>query len=217
MSDAFIQIRPALSTDAPLGATLIHLSMGEEADWVFGRGNHKSTGAVLAGLFQRKGNRLSHELCSVAELDGRVVGALVACPGRRLGRLNLRTGLHLLQVVGLAATVRLVRYLPMYGNLVEAAADEFYVTNLAVLPEMQGRGIGAALLSHADALARSNRLLKCSLLVTFDNPARRLYERSGYQIVHSYKIEHPMIAHGSGGFHRMVKVLPPPAEIVGHA
>ncbi len=217
MSDAFIQIRPALSTDAPLAATLIHLSMGKEADWLFGQDDNKPTDTVLAGLFQRNGNRLSRDLCWVAELDGRVVGALVAYPGRRLRRLDLYTGFHLIRILGFAAIPHLVRNLPVYGNLVEAEADEFYISNLAVLPEMQGRGIGAALLSHADALARSNRLLKCSLLVTIDNDARRLYERSGYRIIHSYEIVHPMIAHGSGGFHRMVKVLLPPAEIVGHA
>ncbi|MEW6094468.1 MAG: GNAT family N-acetyltransferase [Chloroflexota bacterium] len=212
-----IRIRAAIPADSPAAAALIHLSMGEEADWVFGRGNSTSTDTVLAGLFQRKGNHFSHDLCWVAEMDGRVVGALVAYPGRRRRNLNLRTGLHLLQVIGLAATFRLVNKLPRYGNLMEAAADEFYVSNLAVVPNMQGRGIGASLLSHADTQALSHRLPKCSLLVTFDNPARRLYERSGYRIVHSYPIHHPAIAHGSGGFHRMVKVLKPAAEAEGHA
>lgn len=217
MREIPIQIRPAVPADAPLAATLIHLSMAKEADWLFGQEKNFPTDSVFAGLFQRKGNRVSHDLCWVAEQGGQVVGALLAYPGRYLRRLDLRTGLHLVRIFGIFATLRLARRQPLYGSLVEAEADEFYVSNLAVLPDMQGRGIGAALLNHADAMARSNRLLKCSLLVTFDNPARRLYERSGYRIIHSYEIDHPVIAHGSGGFHRMVKVLPPPVEIVGHA
>ena len=217
MMAARIRIRSAIPADSPAAASLIHLSMREEADWLFGREKGKPTDAVLAGLFHRKNNRLSHDLCWVAEVEGRVVGVLLAHPGKRLRRRDLRTGKQLIRILGLFRTLRLVSRLLVYDNLMEAEPDEFYISNLAVSPELQGRGIGAALLRLADDLARSHRLPKCSLLVTFDNPARRLYERNGYQIVHSYPIHHPAIAHGSGGFHRMVKILPPAAETDAHA
>lgn len=207
MKDYSLLIRPATYEDVTHVIALIRLSMGAEVDWLFGQEEGHPTDDVLAGLFHRKGNRTSHDVCWVAEIDGLVVGALLAYPGKQLRRLELRTGLHLIQIFGLLATIRLARRQPVYGQLVEAEADEFYISNVAVSPLMQGMGIGAMLMTHADALARSAGLSKCSLIVTFDNPARHLYERCGYGLAHSYEINHPVIAHGSGGFHRMVKML----------
>jgi ribosomal protein S18 acetylase RimI-like enzyme len=90
----------------------------------------------------------------------------------------------------------------------EAEDDEFYVSNVAVLPAFQGHGVGKALMEYADKLARTVGLLKCSLIVTYGHePARRLYEKIGYEIVCEYDIPHPKVAEGSGGFHSMVKVL----------
>jgi GNAT superfamily N-acetyltransferase len=202
-----VSIRPATLADADPVISLVRLSMGDEVDWIFGQERSHPTETVMKALFQRKANRLSCEVCWVAELEGRIVGLLLAFPGRELRRLELRTGLHLVWIFGLGATWQLARRQPLYGTLVEALQDEFYISNLAVSPEEQGRGIGAALLSFADELSRAAGLWKTSLIVTFDNPARRLYDRCGYELIHSYKIDHPVLAHGSGGFHRMVKRL----------
>ncbi len=207
MSDFSLLIRAATLADVKPAIALIRLSMGAEADWLFGQEPGHPTDEVLAELYRRGQNRVSHDLCWVAEMDGRVVGLLLAYPGKLLRRLELRTGLHLAQIFGLPGTLRLARRQPVYGQLVEAEAEEFYVSNVAVSPDMQGHGVGAMLMTFADSLARSAGLPRCSLIVTFDNPARRLYERCGYRCVHSYEIPHPVIAHGSGGFHRMVKVL----------
>jgi ribosomal protein S18 acetylase RimI-like enzyme len=205
-----ILIRPAALADVTPVVALIRLSMGSEVDWLFGQERGHTTESVLAALFRCTGNRVSRDVCQVAKRDGQVVGMLLAHPGASLRRRESRTGLHLVCIFGLPAVIRLTRRLSVYGDLVESEDDEFYLGNLAVLPEFQGRGVGASLLDRADELARSAGLAKCSLIVTFDNRARRLYERSGYRIVQSYKLAHPMIAHGSGGFYRMVKSLTQP-------
>jgi ribosomal protein S18 acetylase RimI-like enzyme len=207
MTEFPVRIRSTLPADVTPVVALIRLSMGDEVDWLFGQEKNHPADNVLSALFHRKGNRVSHDVCWVAEQNGQVVGALLAYPGSRLRRLEFWTGLHLVRIFGLSAVIRLARRLPAYGNLAESEDDEFYLSNLAILPEWQGRGIGASLLKYADELARAAGLEKCSLMVTFDNPARRLYERTGYRIVRSWKSDHPMIAHGSGGFYRMVKVL----------
>ena len=207
MTENLIVIRPAVAADVTPVLALIRLSMGGEVDWLFGQGKKHSTENVLSALFLCKGNRLSHDVCWVAEQDGQVVGALLAYPGKHVRRLEFRTGLHLVRIFGLPATFRLARRLSAYGDLVESEDDEFYLSNLAILPEWQERGIGASLLDRADELGRAAGLDKCSLMVTFDNRARRLYERTRYRIVQSWKVDHPMIAHGSGGFYRMVKLL----------
>ncbi len=205
-----ITIRPAVLADADLVADLIHLTMDAEADWLFGQEPGFPTHAVLAGLYQRRNNRVSHHFAYLAALDGRDVGLLLAYPGRLLKRLDWMTGVHLVQIFGLAATIRVARRQPAYADLVETEADEFYISNVAVLPECQGQGVGKALLAHAEQLACASGLQKCSLIVTYGHePAYRLYEYLGYQTVRKYDFDHPHIADGSGGYRRMVKVLPP--------
>lgn len=212
MNEFTLSVRAAEPADAPLALALIRLSMGEEVDWLFGQAKGHPTYQVMLNLFQKKGNRLSYEFCRVAEVNGRFAGLLLAFPGRRLRGLELATGWQLIRIIGIAETLRLARSMSIYGLLVEALPDEFYVSNLAVFEEDQGKGIGTALLEYADSAAREAGLGKNSLIVTFDNPAKQLYERYGYQLDQSYIINHPILAHGSGGFHRMVKVLPPDAD-----
>ncbi len=199
-----ICIRPSQPADSALAVKLIHLSMGSEMDWLFGQEAGYPAEAVMAALYARRGNRFSWDLCWVAEADGQAVGLLLAFAGRRLPVLEAVTGLHLLGIFGLRATLRLLRKQRLYGDLVEARPDEFYVSNVGVLPEFQGRGIGGALLDLAEEQARAAGLGKCSLLVVQDNPALRLYRRRGYEIVTSYSFPVPEIDHG---FYRMVKQL----------
>jgi ribosomal protein S18 acetylase RimI-like enzyme len=161
----------------------------------------------VEALFTRNHNRASHDVSWLAEQGGKMVGLLMVFIGNELRQRDLWTGWQLVSIFGLPATFRLARRQPEYGNLIEAEADEFYVSNLAVDPDCQGSGIGTRMLSFCDDLAGKKGFGKCSLIVTYDNPARHLYERCGYHVVHSYNIPHPVIAHGSGGYHRMVKVI----------
>jgi ribosomal protein S18 acetylase RimI-like enzyme len=54
--------------------------------------------------------------------------------------------------------------------------------SVAVLPEHQGRGIGTALLARLMEVART-RYGAVSLSVAEENPALRLYERLGFEVV----------------------------------
>jgi ribosomal-protein-alanine N-acetyltransferase len=61
--------------------------------------------------------------------------------------------------------------------------DEVHINNIAVRPELRGRGLGSALLSHA--LAEGERLgaPRATLEVRRSNEAaRRLYERFGFEV-----------------------------------
>lgn len=207
MNNPACSIHPSLPKDALPAISLIRLSMGNEADWLFGMEKGHPTDIVLASLFRKRKNRLSHDSCWLTKMGEKVVGLLLAYPGRRIRQRDLVTGWQLLGIFGLPATIRLAMRQPLYGNLREAEADEFYISNLAVPAEMQGRGIGKSLLSFAEEQATAAGFSKCSLIVTFDNPAIQIYEHCGYRICRSFSIPHQVIAHGSGGYHRMVKVL----------
>lgn len=68
---------------------------------------------------------------------------------------------------------------PGYG-FVDAETPE---VAMAVVPAWRGRGVGSALLDALIAAARDAGIGGLSLSVEPDNPARRLYERFGYQQV----------------------------------
>jgi ribosomal protein S18 acetylase RimI-like enzyme len=209
-----ITIRPAKPADSGLVSRLIYLTMGIEADWLFGRRKGVSTLDVIADLFRRRGNRMSFNLACLAERGGQVAGLLLAYPGRLLARLNWMTGWHMLRGFGLAATIHLIRIQSAYNDLKETEADEYYISNLAVFPAFQGQGIGSLLMAHADDKADESGLQKCSLIVAFGHEnARHLYEQLGYKVVRSHLSDHPKVAEGSGGYHRMVKTLAPQPEI----
>jgi ribosomal protein S18 acetylase RimI-like enzyme len=205
-----VSMRPSIPPDSDPVTRLIYLSMGIEADWLFGQEKGHPTNQVLTNLFLRRGNRISYPLSTVAERDEKVAGLLLAYPGYLLSHFNWMTGLHLTGVLGLAATIRLARRQAAYGDLKETEKDEFYISNLGVFPDLQGKGIGTMLMDRAEEMARKAGLQKCSLIVTFGHKdARRLYEHLGYKVIHSYSCNHPQVAEGSGGYHRMVKTLAP--------
>lgn len=71
-----------------------------------------------------------------------------------------------------AAWVRLVE--GGYGQIDDATPE----LGIAVVADMRGRGIGTRLLE-----ALLERVPRCSLSVDVRNPARRLYERFGFDVV----------------------------------
>lgn len=62
--------------------------------------------------------------------------------------------------------------------------DECYIEMMSVSPETRGAGIGTRLLEGCEARARERGAKKLTLGVVAGNPAKRLYERFGFQDVH---------------------------------
>jgi len=201
-------IRPAVPADVDLAVPLLYQTMHGLADYTFGCDPRYTTLEVLRLLFIHPGSRLSHRHTTVIESQAGPAGLLVAYPGRLLPDLALRTGARLLQKFSPAAFVRLVwRSLALPGE--EARRDEYYISNLAVRPELQGRGLGSRLLALAEGQARACGLARLSLCVDMDNTgAQRLYARTGFQVV----LRQPHLrraAQAGRGYLRMVKPLAP--------
>jgi ribosomal protein S18 acetylase RimI-like enzyme len=64
------------------------------------------------------------------------------------------------------------------------APDHGFVLQVAVRRDHQGRGLGTELLRDAASAFRDAGLSRVALGVTLANPARHLYERLGFRIVH---------------------------------
>ena len=202
------KIRPALPADAAAAASLIALSMGGFGEAVLGLNDRRRLLRALEHFFRLPGSRFSHDCSSVAEMDGLVVGVLVAFPCAEMNGRNLRMARQFPGAYSFPEILKIIRLsLPMI-SLSEALPAEFYTANLAVDPAWQGRGVGVALLAHAERLAEDNGLGMCSLNVDLDNPrAKTLYERQDYQTTRTIETPALQKSHHSRGYGHMVKRL----------
>jgi len=196
------RIRAAEPADADFAASMIYLSMDSLADHLFDMKTDVIQ-TMIEKLYARNAGRFGYGSAFVAEFESESVCLLIAPRGDRVNRLNLETIPHLIAVLGFTKAIGFVwRAVTLPGGR-EAEDDELYIANLGILPSMQGRSFGAQLLAYAEQFARENNLMKCSLIVGWDNTsARRLYERVGYKVVETVKDE---IKHN--GYYRMVKDL----------
>lgn len=64
---------------------------------------------------------------------------------------------------------------------VKRNAGEIYIQNIQLSPALHGRGIGTSILSKLLAKHVHKRI---GLRVFVDNPAKRLYQRLGFSVVH---------------------------------
>jgi ribosomal protein S18 acetylase RimI-like enzyme len=203
-----MNIRPAQIEDAPTAAELIQETMEGYGDVMLGLDNRERALKVIAGFFKKANNRFSHRLTYLAEVDGRTAGLLLVFPGRDTFRLVLPMSWQILSFYNPRELLRLAVRAPLAADGEETRPDEFYVSHLAVLPEFRRQGVGRALLGHADGLARTNGLAKCSLCVDIDNPnAQQLYLSHGYQVAKTVNTPWLKDRLHTRGYHRMIKPL----------
>ncbi len=81
--------------------------------------------------------------------------------------------------------------------------DGIYVSNISVDQQLQGKGVGSALIDFIENLAISKKYSSLWLDVSFENKnAKRLYERKGFTVMSERNI-----LFSSNGFYRMRKAL----------
>ncbi len=196
-----ITLRPARQEDASIAATLLRLSLGKVGTYLFGEQPDLAERA-LRRLFLCDAGRFGFRQAWIAERAGQPLGMAVAFPGRLALRLSLSVARHLPHALGRRVFDFVRRGLSLVKGP-ECLSDEYYLSNLAVLPEAQRQGIGTCLLQHVEHLAWNGSLPKVSLLVGMENQAAlRLYLRHGFQIVQTHSDANPILA-----YHRLVKFL----------
>jgi len=90
-----------------------------------------------------------------------------------------------------AASLRLLPKHDRGYGFVDAETPEL---SIGVVPTHRGRGIGSLLLEALVGSAREQRHEALSLSVEPENPARRLYERCGFQVVDTVDGSHTMLS-----------------------
>jgi ribosomal protein S18 acetylase RimI-like enzyme len=201
-------LQPATPDMDTVASTLIYLTMGRMADYLFGSDNAQNAQELLKRLFREKSNRFSHQFTEVATLSGEVTGLVIAYSGRSMKSLELPMALSLVKASGVLGFIRFVkRAFPLF-EVKEVENDEYFISNIAVLSAYQGQGLGKYLLSQAEKTAREQGFKKISLTVDVENRhAFSLYKRIGFNVIETVEIKSLQRHIGYSGFHRMAKVL----------
>jgi ribosomal protein S18 acetylase RimI-like enzyme len=90
------------------------------------------------------------------------------------------------------------------------AEEGIHLVELQVDPEHRNEGLGTRLLEEVERVARERAISNVSLTTQIDNPARRLYERSGFRVEAEKRHRRYEAITGSPGRVLMVKQLTSP-------
>jgi ribosomal protein S18 acetylase RimI-like enzyme len=171
-------VRPAVLVDEDAVVPLLYASGAS----IYPRfaGSREAALDILAAAFGRPGTTASAEVVRVAEIDGRVAGALAGFPvseGSARARRFLRVAL------GRVSPRRWPRVWRIFRGLRPSPpAGAFYVDSLATDPPLRRRGVGRALLQSAATAAGARGCTHLALETELDNaPARALYRSVGFE------------------------------------
>ncbi len=181
-----IVVRKADLGDVPIVANVVCAALGEELSEKLRQG----LGMELVELVVAHPETVySYKNALVAEINGVSVGAIIGYDGAKMWELRKPTFEMIEKITGTAPQLE-----------EETGPGEFYLDSLAVLPEYQGQGIGATLISEASKQAFDNGFNRVALLVDLANPnAERLYARLGF---HRDK---PVVLLGHEMFHMVLE------------
>jgi ribosomal protein S18 acetylase RimI-like enzyme len=176
-----ISVRPARDHEAEVVARLLYETAGGMYD-LFAGGRERAA-KILRAAYARAGTSASREVVSLAELDGRVAGAMSAFPvaeGDDRARAFLRLTLTRTPPWLWPRTLRVFR---LGGRLTPPApADALYVDALATESNFRRRGVATALLEAAEQRARAAGLGAVALDTAERNVvAQALYESFGME------------------------------------
>lgn len=197
MTDMTVVVRPATPSDP--ADRLLYLSAKPYYDAY--AGSESRARSLLASVYGRRGHAASFEVCAVAEVDGELAGVIAWFPVAE-GDARAR------RFVSLTAPrvppwrwPALLRHLRAAGLVSpHPPLEMLYVDALAVEQPFRRRGVARALLAHAERAALDQRLAGVALDTGLHNdPARALYEATGFQEHEIRRAPSPHVAEAIGG------------------
>jgi ribosomal protein S18 acetylase RimI-like enzyme len=143
----------------------------------------------------------------VLEVDGSVAGFAQLSTGGDVPSLRI-VARSAVTAMGLRGALRAGwRSRPRAAVDLTAPGEGIHLVELQVDPERRNQGLGGRLLDEVERNARERGAPRVSLTTQIDNPARRLYERNGYQVTAEKRDPRYEATTGSPGRVLMVKEL----------
>jgi ribosomal protein S18 acetylase RimI-like enzyme len=187
-------IRPAREGEGSAAAPLLYLT-SPGGFMLFGGGRRGGL-RLIESVFRMTGTDNSHEVVWLAELDGRVVGAMALFPaaeGDERRRRFLRAALRRRPPWRWPRIARVAR--EGLRRSPKPPDDSLYIDALATAENARRRGVAVALLEEAERLARERGLGALALDTTESNaPARALYEKLGFVVTEEVPASPPIPA-----------------------
>lgn len=203
-----VVLQPASPKFAPLVPDLVYDTSPALFAHIVG-GRREVLRRWLSALWSQQDNTFSHELATVAVSDGRMLGLELGYRGAdkaRLGRSSTEQSRDLLNEESLArmrtAMSQGTGYLTPF-----VPDDAYYLMILSVAESARNRRIGRQLLDNAFRRARDAGLKSVHLDVYAGNPAIRLYQRAGMEILVETRVPRLERDHGIPPHYRMVLAL----------
>ena len=198
-------LRPAEPEDTPQAAALFYSTGPPAFNLAFG--SQDKAISIIRRLFARPGNPMSFEHTTVAEVRERVVGILTISDRAIEAKTQPRMGAELLSICGPAPLLSRLPVLLRLQRLTRLTReDELCIDDIAVSPQVRGKGIGRLLMQQAERLARRKSYTLISLYVLRDNfQAIGFYHRLGYVCDEERTDCWLAKRYGFRGFLRMVK------------
>ena len=180
-------IRPARPKDAPVAAQLMYYAGPNYTLAFFGKTEDKAIG-VLRRMFRLPRHTTSYTYAFIAEDEDVVVGLLSGLDGK-----SWRASMRASQMYGLMWFLavppwQIPRMIAAFDDFDKAMPpildEEYYIINLAVLPERRRQGIGKKLVGFATGQAQTKGLKRLVLDAELENEgAQQFYQRLGFHEV----------------------------------
>ena len=169
--------------------------------------------ACIRFFYERTGSILSKANILVEVEDGHIRGLILTYPAKDMVKISIRmlkTIPGLMRICGFEQFSKIMLGMGLNRYFPGTSHDELFISNLAVLEEYRGKGIGFTLLQKAEDMALANNLRKLSLYVEIDNSnAIRIYEKYGFIKEKESILPEKYHRHNLFGFYKMVKVITP--------
>lgn len=164
-----INLRNAKQNEAPQIAELFLMAWPVEEIAESNGITYEELLEAVTGIASSPQTIYSYENTIVAEIDGRIVGAMCGYDGADYQRLKQ----PVVDVVGANSG---------FAQLKETEAGEFYLDSVGVLPEYRGMGIATKLFEAQIARAAALGHKEVGLIVDIEKPqAEALYARLGFK------------------------------------
>lgn len=200
-----IAVRPATEGDIPALRAVIGGEPSDEQVALSG-GDRTKASRLRQVLMASVASRAALPRTVVAVADGEAVGLLQS--GREGAGISPGLIWGLLRVFGPLGMRRFLQRDRLRSRVhIPVPEGTFHIAEVHVLSERRNLGIGAALMAEAERMARAGGFAAMSLTTTTSNPARRLYERSGFEVVKSTSDEEYRRCTGIDGRVLMLKRL----------
>ena len=179
MNTKNIKIRKANFSDIEKIAKLIYYTEANPID-VWGGETKEETLENLKTLIRGKESRYSTDYITVAELDKKVVGAIILIPYYKLDKLSIETDLkQIKKIEGFTEKILYISNSIKYMIFRECRRGDLYISNIATDEKARGLGVGRILMLHAEQVAKKEDFEGISLLAKSEK-VTKFYEKLNY-------------------------------------